>query len=116
MGGIGWGGLTLEGSVALPVDSDLDLTQIGVGVRLDTSYLAMFSVYFRAHYIIQTGDIEGVGGHFGVGMQLWVIPQMSFYAEAAADLTSVPESMQSEGTLFSYARYFGGGVRLRFAP
>ena len=87
-----------------------------MGIRLDTSYLAMFSVYFRAHYLIQMGEVEGRGGHFGIGMQLWFIPQMSLYAEAAADLTSVPESMQSEGTLFSYARYFGGGIRMRFAP
>ncbi len=114
--GIGWGGLTLEAAIAMPVASELDLTQVGVGVRFDTSYAGMFSVYFRAHYLIQMGEIEGEGGHVGVGMQLWFIPQMSLYAEAAADLTSVPESMQSQGTLFSYARYFGGGLRFRFAP
>ena len=56
LGAIGWGGLNLEASVAMPVDGDIDLTQFGLGVRLDTSYLGVFSVYLRAHYLMQTGD------------------------------------------------------------
>jgi len=116
LGAIGWGGLNLEASVAMPVDGDIDLTQFGLGIRLDTSYLGVFSVYLRAHYLMQSGDVEAQGGHFGLGMQVWAIPQMAFYAEAAADITSVNEEMQNQGTLFSYARYFGGGIRFRFAP
>ena len=113
---LGLGGVNVEGMIAKPAEGELNFTQLSAGLRLDTSYLSVVSVYFRMHYTVQQGDIEGRGGHLGLGMTIWPWHYTGFYGEAAVDITTVPDTMTQQGTLFSYARYFGGGIRFRFSP
>lgn len=115
--GIGWGGIILEGGLALPLQGGSDRHLWEAGVRFDTSWKAVFSLLFRFTYIERWGVMPGRGGRVGVGANIRIVKAFAIFGEAAAEATSVPsEMMRQSGTVLNYATLLGGGVRLMFNP
>lgn len=113
--GVGLTGLTLEGSIDYPISgSDLSNRYLvwSVGVRIDTSDDSWLSLHFRFHYVNRWGELTGSGGRAGIGLVLRPFKWVGAYAEASADVTSVPTEMNDAGTLFSYSTFLGGGIRV----
>ncbi|MEM7610040.1 MAG: hypothetical protein AAF411_32230, partial [Myxococcota bacterium] len=89
-GSIGWGGISLEGSVAKPLRSSLSLFVWTAGIRLDTSYRAPLSLGIRIAYLRRRGDAEATGGRASAALQLRPTRKLVLYAEAGAEGTNVP--------------------------
>jgi hypothetical protein len=112
--GIGLGGFTLEAGLELPLDSDKSFYAWTAGVRVDTSTESWVSIQVRIAYVSREGDLSGMGARGSAGLVVRPFSWGQIYGEASADVTSVPQSMNEAGTLFSYSYFFGGGLRFSF--
>lgn len=114
--GLGFQNFTLEASMTKSVQAAFEYFAWSAGVRLDTSYQAIISMFFRGAIVQRFGDLEGVGGLLGAGIQVrathWLVP----YVEAEIEATSVPEAIFDAGTLFSWSTRLGFGLRMSFTP
>ena len=105
---IGWSGISLEGSVARAVATDDPFYIWTAGLRLDTSFRAPLSLGIRMSYVRRTGAVTGTGGRFGGSLQIRIVRQFVLYAEAGVDVLDVPEN---DDAVFSYAPFYGAGIR-----
>lgn len=105
---IGWSGLSLEGSVARAIATDEPFYVWTAGLRLDTAFRGTLSLGIRMSYVKRTGSVTGSGGRFGGALQIRIVRQFVLYAEAGVDVLDVP---QNADTVFSYAPFYGAGVR-----
>jgi len=115
--GLGFGVVTLEASVAAPIEgTSAAYIPWTLGLRLDTSWTDLIAVFFRFAYVGRWGAIPGEGGRAGIGLLLRLVQEIVLYGEASADVTTVSEEMRAQGALFSYASFLGGGARFSFSP
>lgn len=105
---LGWSGISLEGSIARAIAADEPFYVWTAGVRLDTSYRGALSLGIRMSYVKRTGSVTGTGGRFGGSLQIRVVRQFVLYAEAGVDVLDVP---QNDDAVFSYAPFYGAGIR-----
>ncbi len=112
---VGVGGTALEATMTTLVgDGSPPLAVFSGGVRFDTSREAVVSVQIRLAYVYRWGLAEGMGGRAGLGLVIHPVWWLAGYAEASAEITTVPTEMNALGALFSYTTYLGGGLRLSF--
>jgi hypothetical protein len=113
--GAGHAGFGLEAGVSAPTSSRGGTPATGfAGLRADTAWDAPLSVFFRFAYVRRLGGVDGEGGRAGIGITLRPLVGLALYAEAFADATSVPSSMNDVGTLFAWSTFLGGGARFSF--
>jgi hypothetical protein len=112
---VGIAGAMLEGTVTAPLaEGAPTLLTFSGGVRFDTSRDAIFSFQFRLAYVYRWGVFEGMGGRAGIGIVLRPVWWLAGYAEASAEVTSVPVEMNEAGAILAHTTYLGGGVRVSF--
>lgn len=109
---IGFAGIALEGSLAMPYRGDAPTTWT-LGARLDTGYASPVSVAFRLAYLRRWGELSGIGGRLGLALQVRVVRAIVGYAEAGLDVVTAPPDSQA---VLSYAAYYAAGLRFVFAP
>ena len=110
---VGWEAYSVEATLELPLEGESTLgTVASFGARVDTAPESWLSLQFRLAYVRRMGAFDGQGARFGVGVVLRPLDFAAFYGEGSGDVTTVPAAMNDAGTLFSYAYYVGGGIRL----
>lgn len=105
---IGWSGISLEASIARAIATDEPFYVWTAGLRLDTAYRGALSLGIRMSYVKRTGSVTGTGGRFGGALQIRIVRQFVLYAEAGVDVLDVP---QNDAAVFSYAPFYGAGIR-----
>jgi hypothetical protein len=111
--GLGYGTLTLEGSVAVPVREEAPYRALSAGFRLQTSADAVIALAFRFAYVRSTvRGIDGQGGRAGVGLVLNFHAACQLYAEASIEASTVSSALNETGTMLSYAPLVGAGLRM----
>lgn len=111
--GLGYGTLTLEGSMAIPVREAAPYRSLSAGIRLQTSADAVMAIAFRFAYVRSTvRGVDGQGGRAGIGLVLNFHAACQIYAEASIEASSVSSSMRETGTMLSYTPLVGAGLRM----
>ncbi len=111
--GIGYGTLTLEGTLAIPVRERAPYRALSAGIRLQTSADAVIALAFRFAYVrSEVRGLEGQGGRAALGFVMRFHAGFQLYAEASIEASSVPRSLHETGTLLSYTPLVGAGWRM----
>jgi hypothetical protein len=111
--GLGYGILTLEGSVSFPVKYRSPYLAWSAGFRVETSSEAPIALAFRFAYLETTiNNVAGRGGRGGLSFLIRFHPGVVVYAEGTIEAHSVPRSVQAYGTYLSYASMVGCGMRM----
>ncbi len=116
--GIGYKGFTLEGAYTLGLEGAPTPTYrvLNVGVRFDTSWDGLFSLFFRFSMVHRMGEVGGEGAHAGVGILARPHQMLAFYGEISADITTGVAFNEGQQPIFSYATFFVGGIRFSLGP
>lgn len=110
---VGWAGIAIEGGFSRAANAPMDdFLSWSVGVRLDTSYAAAFSMAFRFAYVRRVGGLPGTGGRASLSLQMRIVRSVVLYAEAGGEVVDVPSDPE---TVVSYAFFYGGGLRFVFS-
>lgn len=111
--GIGYGVLTIEGSVAIPAREPLPYRALSAGVRLQTSADAPIALAFRFAYLRSSvRGLEGQGGRAALAFVMRFDAAFQLYAEGSIEATTVPSELQETGTVLSYVPLVGAGIRM----
>jgi hypothetical protein len=111
---LGYRRTSVEGTVTHAPGLGVPLLVFHGGLRIDTSARGVFGLFFRMGYVRRWGVFEGRGGRLGAGLVVRPVEDFEIFADAAVDVTSVSESMNVFGALFSYSVRYGAGLRLVF--
>lgn len=117
-GGIGYKGFTMEGAytIGLQGPPTPSYRVLNIGVRFDTSWSGLFSIFFRFSVAHRMGEVGGDGAHAGIGILARPHQMLAFYGEISADITSGVAFNEGQKPLFTYATFFVGGIRFSLGP
>lgn len=111
--GLGYGTLTLEGSLSIPVREAVPYRAFSAGIRLQSSADAVIAVAFRFAYVRSTiRGLDGQGGRAAIAFVIRFHPAFQLYAEGSIEASTVPEALHETGTMLSYTPLVGLGVRM----
>lgn len=116
--GMGYKGFTIEGGYTLGLEGapTPSYRVLNIGIRLDTSWDGLFSLFFRFSAAHRMGDVGGDGAHAGVGLLARPHQMFAIYGEISADITTGVAFNEGQTPIFSYATFLVGGIRFSIGP